>query len=115
MDEKIMGMLSQILEKQMEMSDQITGLKDDVAGLKTDVAGLKTEMVAVKSRGEKNTMLLEQTEQHIRIFGEGLASFREQVDRQFEGVHLAFDEKIDILETPNLPMAKVSLKPGACG
>ncbi len=114
MDEKIMGMLSQILEKQMEMSDQITGLKDDVAGLKTDVAGLKTEMVAVKSRGEKNTMLLEQTEQHIRIFGEGLASFREQVDK-FEGVHLAFDEKIDILETPNLPMAKASLKPGACG
>ena len=176
MDEKIMGMLNQILEKQMEMSDQITGLKvdvadvktdvaglkddvvglktdvgglktdvadlktdvgglktdvgglktdvgglktdvgglktdvadlktdvgglkTDVADLKTDVAGLKTEMAAVKSRGERNTMLLEQTEQHISIFGEGLASFREQVDRQFEGVHVAFDEKIDILET----------------
>ena len=36
---------------------------------------------------------------HVKPIGEGLISFRDQADRQFTEVHVALDEKTDLLET----------------
>lgn len=56
MDEKVMELLSKILENQTEMSSELKELRGKV---------------------DANTILLEDAEQHVRIIGEGLGAFRE--------------------------------------
>lgn len=65
MDEKIMRMLSQLIEGQNEAKKQISEL----------------------------TALIEETQRHVKLVGEGLGAFREQVGRQFEEVHASLDDQ----------------------
>ncbi|KLU62455.1 chromosome partition protein Smc [Peptococcaceae bacterium CEB3] len=155
MNEEIMGMLGKILEKQTEMSVQISGLGEKVTRLDDRVGGLEEKVTRLDdrvggleekvtrlddrvggleekvtrlddrvggleekvtrlddrvggleekandlSRGvEKNRVLLEHNEEHVGLFGEGLLNIREQVEREFAGIHEALEEKADLLST----------------
>lgn len=84
-DEKMMQMLTQLIEGQNETNKQLSELTNGVGGLESKV--------------DRTTLLLEETQRNVKIIGEGLIAFREQVDRQFEEVHAALNEKTDLLDT----------------
>ena len=99
MDEKMMQMLTQLIEGQNETNKQISELTNRVGGLESKFGGLESKFGGLESKVDRTTLLLEDTQGQVKIIGEGLVAFHEQVDRQFEEVHVALDEKTDLLAT----------------
>lgn len=99
MDEKMMQMLTQLIEGQNETNKQLSELTNRVGGVEAEVGTIKSEVDRLGSKVDRNTILLEETQRHVKIVSEGLVAFREQVDRQFEEVHATLNEKTYLIET----------------
>ncbi|KUO78258.1 MAG: hypothetical protein APF81_25240 [Desulfosporosinus sp. BRH_c37] len=85
MDEKMIQMLTQLIEGQNETNQQLSELTNRVGGFESKV--------------DRTTILLEETQRNVKVIGEGLVAFREQIDRLFEEFHAYLNEKTDLLET----------------
>lgn len=85
MDEKMIQMLTQLIEGQNEANKQLSELTNRVEGFESKV--------------DRTTILLEETQRNVKVIGEGLVAFREQIDRQFEEFHASLNEKTNLLET----------------
>jgi len=84
-DEKMIQMLTQLIEGQNETNQQLSELTNRVGGFESKV--------------DRTTILLEETQRNVKVIGEGLVAFREQIDRLFEEFHAYLNEKTDLLET----------------
>lgn len=78
-------MLTQLIEGQNETNQQLSELTNRVGGFESKV--------------DRTTILLEETQRNVKVIGEGLVAFREQIDRLFEEFHAYLNEKTDLLET----------------
>ena len=113
MDEKMMQMLSQLIEGQNETNKQLSELTNRVGGLESKLEGFETKLEGFETKLEgfeskveglelkvdRTMLFMEETQTNIKIIGEGIVAFRQQVDRQFDHVHTILSEKTDLLET----------------
>ena len=105
--DKTVSEIKEILDRLIEMGQDIKEIKIDVAGLKTDVAGLKTDVAGLKTRMEnlessveqiktRQEVIIEQTAGLLEFRTETKAILEELQEDQLSIKHILGEHEVDI-------------------